>query len=323
MQDVDPGWRFATAEPRHRQSSSCIEVMIPDPNSKSSVIFWRMSALDLLSVVFLFPQDPVNIAATVRAMKNMGVGDLRLVRPCPYDPFRIEGVAHGTRDLVEKIRHFDSLDYALADCHRIIAFAGKRRSAKWERIPPRTVAERHLPELEAGHRVALLFGQEDHGLPNEALDRAQVLCMIPTTEHASLNLAQAVLVALYEFHLAAGDATRRIDAHRHQAGPATHEEWERMFTDAEAALDAVAFFRTRNPELVMRSLRSLAFRAKPDAREVTMLRAVAIEVQRTVDRITRGLAKGPWRRRDDAGGAPAAAADAPAADAARRSDPEP
>ncbi|HEY3287150.1 MAG TPA: TrmH family RNA methyltransferase [Gemmatimonadaceae bacterium] len=258
-----------------------------------------MPLLDRLSIVFLYPQDPVNIAATVRAMKNMGVSDLRLVKPCPYDPFRIEGVAHGTRDVVEKIRHFETLDEALADCHRVIGFAGKRRSAKWERLPPRAIAERHVEDLAAGHRVALLFGQEDHGLPNDALDRAQVLCMIPTTEHSSLNLAQAVLVALYEFHLVAGDATRRVEAHRHQAGPATHDEWERLFEDTERALDAIAFFRTRNPELVMRSMRSLAFRAKPDEREVTMLRAVAIEVQRTIDRITRGLAKGPWRRRGE------------------------
>lgn len=71
-----------------------------------------------------------------------------------------------------------------------------------------------------------------------------------------------------------------------------------MFEDTERALDDIAFFRTRNPELVMRSIRSLAYRAKPDSREVTMLRAVAIEVRRTVDRITRGLDKGPWRRRN-------------------------
>ena len=258
-----------------------------------------MSILDNLTVVLLFPQDPVNIAATVRAMKNMGVSDLRLVKPVAYDPFRIEGVAHGTRDLVEKIRHFDTLDEALADCHHIIGFAGKRRTAKWERITPRAAAERYAEKLTDGDRVALLFGQEDHGLANDALDRVHVQCIIPTSEHASLNLAQAVLVGLYEFHLAAGDATRHVEQHRRKAGAATHEEWERMFADAQSALDSIAFFRTRNPELVMRSIRSLAFRAKPDEREVTMLRAVAIEVLRTIDRITRGLAKGPWRRRDD------------------------
>jgi len=270
-----------------------------DPESEIRYLR-RMSLLDNLSVVFLYPQDPVNIAATVRSMKNMGVHDLRLVKPCPYDPYRIEGVAHDTRDVVERIRHFDTLDEALADCAHVVAFAGKRRSAKWERVAPRDLASRYVDDLTEGHRVALLFGQEDHGLPNEALDRAHVLCMIPTTEHSSLNLAQAVLVALYEFHLVAGDATRRVDAHRHPSPPASHEEWERLFADTEAALEAIAFFRTRNPELVMRALRSLAFRARPDAREVAMLRASAIEVLRTIDRITRGLAKGPWKRRDDA-----------------------
>jgi tRNA/rRNA methyltransferase/tRNA (cytidine32/uridine32-2'-O)-methyltransferase len=258
-----------------------------------------MSVLDRVSVVLLYPQDPVNIAGTVRAMKNMGVHDLRLVQPCEYDPYRIEGVAHGTRDLVERIQHFETLDAAVADCVRVAAFAGKRRAAKWERLTPRELAPRFLEDLAGGDRVALLFGQEDHGLANDALDRAQIVCTIPTTEHSSLNLAQAVLVALYELHVAAGDATQRVPAHRHHSGPATQEEWERMFTDTEAALDAIAFFRTRNPELVMRSVRSLAFRAKPDKREVTMLRAIAIEIQRTVDRLTRGLAKGPWTRRDD------------------------
>ncbi len=262
-----------------------------------------MSLLDHVTVVFLYPQDPVNLAGTVRVMKNMGVRDLRLVQPCEYDPYRIEGVAHGTRDIVERIRHFDSLNDAVADCARVVAFAGKRRAAKWERLTPRELAPRVIEDLAGGHRVALLFGQEDHGLANDALDRAQIVCTIPTTEHASLNLAQAVLVALYELHLAVGDATQRVAGHRHQAGPATQDEWERMFTDAESALDSIAFFRTRNPELVMRSLRSLAFRAKPDKREVTMLRAIAIEVMRTIDRVSRGLAKGPWKRADDAGAA--------------------
>ena len=36
-------------------------------------------------------------------------------------------------------------------------------------------------------------GREDKGLPNEILDRAHLVVTIPTTDHASLNLAQAVL----------------------------------------------------------------------------------------------------------------------------------
>ncbi|MBI3789843.1 MAG: RNA methyltransferase [Gemmatimonadetes bacterium] len=241
------------------------------------------SLLQQVRVVLLEPQDPVNIGATVRVMKNMGVDDLRLVRPCAYDPWRIEGIAHGTRDIVERIRHHDTLDEALADCVRVAAFAGKRRAAKWMVHAPREAA----PDLlaHAGHGpVALLFGREDWGLPKEALDKAQLTVHIPTTEHASLNLAQAVLVGLYELHLASGDATRRLKPPRKDAPPATNEQYEQFFTDAARALDTLNFFKTRFPEYVMRTVRSIAFRAGPDAREIQLFRAMAIEVVRSFER---------------------------------------
>ena len=247
-----------------------------------------MSALDQVTIVINRPQDPVNIAATVRVMKNMGIGDLRLVQPVAYDPWRIEGVAHGTRDLVARIRHYDGLEDALADCVHVAAFGGKRRAHRWPLMDPRALAPVMLERAAAG-RVALLFGQEDHGLPNEAIDRAHVLVTIPTTEHSSLNVAQAVLVACYELHLAAGDATRRIERHKHAAPLPKHDEWERALADIDRALAAIAFYRTRNPEHIMRSVRSLLNRAGPDSRELTLVRAMGIEVLRTIDRIKRGI----------------------------------
>ena len=243
-----------------------------------------MSVLDQVAVVLVKPQDPINIGATVRAMKNMGVSRLRLVQPCPYDPWRIEGVAHNTRDVVAKIQHFDTLDAAVADCVRVAAFAGKRRAAKWPTVTPRELAPHLLADAAEGP-VAIVFGQEDHGLAGESLDRAQLLVMIPTTEHSSLNLAQAVLVALYELHLAAGDVTRNIAPPKKAEGPAPHEEWERFHADAARALAALDFFKTRNEEQVMRSVRSLAARAMPDARELKMLRAMCFEVLRTIERV--------------------------------------
>ena len=244
------------------------------------------SALDAVHVVLYEPQDSINIAATVRAMKNMGAGSLRLVRPVEYDPNLIEIVAHDTRDLVANIRHFDTLDAALADCVRVAAFAGKRRAAKWTLLTPRAAAV-DLLDYAADGPVAVLFGREDHGLPNEALDRAHVVVTVPTTEHASLNLAQAVLVALYELHLLAGDATRTIARPRKHAPPATTEQFEQVFADGERALAALDFFRTRNNVHVMRTLRSLLFRAAPDAREILLVRSMALEVLRTIERVDR------------------------------------
>lgn len=242
------------------------------------------SRLDRVAVVLFEPQDPVNIAATVRAMKNMGLRDLRLVRPVAYEPERIEGVAHDTADLVQHgIRHYETLDEALADVIFVAAFTRRRRAAKRDVADARETADRVVAKAADG-TVAVLFGREDKGLPNSALDRAHLVSTIPTTEYASLNLAQAVLVAAYELHLAAGDATRSIAPPKHDAPPPTAEQLEQAFVDAERALVAIDFFKTRYPEHVLRSIRSLVFRAAPDARELTLLRAMAIEVVRTLGR---------------------------------------
>lgn len=272
----------------------------------------RSALLDAATVVLYEPQDPINIGATVRAMKNMGVRDLRLIRPVAYDLNRIEQVAHDTADVYRDIRHYETTEAALADCVRVAAFVGKPRAAKWARYNPRGVAE-HVASYASDGRVAYLFGREDHGLPRSALDLAHVTVTIPTTTHASLNLAQAVLVALYELHLQAGSATRRLPRPRKHAPPPTSEQFERTFTDVERALAALDFFKTRNPDLVMRALRSIFFRAEPDGREVDLARAVAIEVLRTVDRVDRrayqrGLA-------DSTGDGPSANVDSDAAPA--------
>ncbi len=246
------------------------------------------SLLAAVKVVLFEPQDPINIGAVVRAMKNMGVHDLRLVRPVKYDLTRIEQIAHDTRDVVDRIRHFDTLDEALADCVRVAAFTGRRRASRWAMHTPRTMAEDLLGVVEDGP-VALLFGREDHGLPGDAVDRAHTIVTIPTTAHYSLNLAQAVLIGLYELHLAAGDATRRLARPRKATPPPTADEIERTFTDVHSALNSIAYFKTRNPELIMRSIRSIVFRSNPDSRELTMLRTAAIEVLRTLERERKGL----------------------------------
>ena len=69
--------------------------------------------------------------------------------------------------------------------------------------------------------------------------------------------------------------------------PPTGEEWELFFKDAERALQAIDFLKTRNPEHVMRSMRSVFFRADPNSRELTLQRAVFIEIMRTIERVER------------------------------------
>lgn len=251
------------------------------------------SILSHIRVVLHEPQNPVNIAAVVRAMKNMGASTLRLVRSVEYDPYRIEGIAHNTQDLIERIEHYDSFEEATTDCNWLAAFTARRRAARWRRIDARAAAADLRDRVTAGEGVAIVFGREDNGLPNDILDRCQAHVTIPTTEHASLNLAQAVLIGLYELHLAAGDATREIAPPRKAAEPPSTADYERYFADARRALDAIQFFKTRSEDLIMRTLRSLTFRATPDLRELMLVRAMALETLHHLDRMRRGRESDP------------------------------
>jgi TrmH family RNA methyltransferase len=241
----------------------------------------------MILIVLHQPQDLVNIAHVVRAMKNFGFRDLRLVAPREYEAHRIEGIAHQTHDLLRRVVLYESLEPAIADCVHVVGFTARGRSAKRNLQRPRGAADEILQAAEAGP-VALLFGREDKGLSNEDLDRCHRIVTIPTDPgYASLNLAHAVVVMLYELALARGDDERAFKAPRRQAGAATVEEIERLFVDAEQALQAIEFFKVRDREHIMRTVREIVHRVPLDEREAKLLRAMAIEVVKYRDRLAR------------------------------------
>jgi tRNA/rRNA methyltransferase/tRNA (cytidine32/uridine32-2'-O)-methyltransferase len=248
-----------------------------------------VSRLARVRIVLWEPQDPVNIGATIRVMKNFGFADLALVNAVRGEPERLERVARSTEGFAEAIVHHATLADALAGCTTVYAFAGKVRAANWPIVTPHEMAERTLARLDAEDdaRVALLFGREDHGLSNDALDQSTAVVTIPTTEFMSLNLAQSVLVAAYELHVLNGKRQRHLPKRRTQAPPPTVEEREYAMFRIERALHALRFLDTREPALVLRAVRALIGRAEPNRRELGMLQAMAVEVERTVERETR------------------------------------
>jgi tRNA/rRNA methyltransferase len=236
-------------------------------------------------VVLHEPQELVNIAHVVRAMKNFGFRDLRLVDPREYDARRIEGIAHQTQDVVARVARFAALDAALADCVHVVGFTARGRTAKRNLQRPREAAAEIMAVGDTG-RVALVFGREDKGLSNTALDRCHRVVTIPTTpSYASLNLGHAVVVMLYELALARGAETRSFKPPRRPADAVRAEELERLFADTERALDAIAFFKTREREHILRTLREIGHRVPLDQREAKLLRAIAIEVVKHRERL--------------------------------------
>ncbi len=255
--------------------------------SPHSTLRIRVIGIMSITVVLHEPQDLVNIAHVVRALKNFGLRDLRLVSPREYDSYRVEGIAHQTQDVVARVARFDRLEEALLDCVHVVGFTARGRTAKRNLQRPRDAAREILTRAEAGP-VALLFGREDKGLPNEALDRCHRVVTIPTNPaYPSLNLAHAVVLMLYELGLARGDDDRPFKTPRREGPPATVGDLERLFADAEAALRVIEFFKTRQVEGVMRTVREVIHRTPLDEREAKLLRAMAIEVVKYGERLAR------------------------------------
>lgn len=242
-----------------------------------------------MSIVIVLdqPQDLVNIAHVVRGLKNFGFKDLRLVQPREYDAYRVEGIAHQTGDLLARVRTFGALDEAIADCVHVVGFTARGRTAKRYQQRPREAAA-EITHLAEDGLVALLFGREDRGLSNEALDRCHRVVTIPSeASYASLNLGHAAIIMLYELALARGAGDRPFKSPRRASEPAAVEEVERLFADVQRALEAIAFFKTRNAEGIMRTMRELVHRTPLDLREVKLLRAMAIEVVKYGERLAR------------------------------------
>jgi TrmH family RNA methyltransferase len=246
-----------------------------------------MDAANLRNVTVVLdqPQDLVNIAGAVRAMKNMGLSDLRLVRPGEFDAWRIEGIAHRSDDLVREARIFDSLEEALSDAIFVIGTSARARTAHRNYVRPREVADRIVERTRDG-RVALLFGREDRGLSNDALDLCHAVAIAPTAPgYTSLNLAQAVLLLAYEVALAAGTGREPLPRGRRSTRPATVEELENTYSALREGLRRIDFFKAREPEAILRTIRTLVGRAEPDLQEAGILRAIGFEIGYYLDRL--------------------------------------
>jgi TrmH family RNA methyltransferase len=238
-------------------------------------------------LILVNPQDIVNIASAVRIAKNFGIERVRLVNPEVFDPYRIEGIAHNTADLVARIELLDSLQAAVADCVFTAVLTARERAAKRRVLRPREAAVALMQEASAG-LVAIIAGREDSGLTNEELDLCHALVTISTDPaHRSLNLAQAVAIMAYEVWNARGGEQLPVKPPRNQAAPATSGQLEELFADWTRALWAIDFYKTRQPENVMRSFREVVFRAALDGREASLLRAMGIEVVRYLDRTSK------------------------------------
>lgn len=211
-------------------------------------------------------------------MANMGLRDLRLVSPREFDPTRVLRIAPHTESVMESLRLYDDLASALADAHWVVGTTARPRRRDQALLEPTSWAAEALARGVADNqRSALVFGREDRGLTNEELALCHARATIPTAgPHASLNLAQAVLIFSYE--LARTAAPAPADAPR--AAPPTVAEREAVVQAWERVLEQTGFFRSVPSDIGVAPLRELLGARDLQPKQLNLLRSLAKHLER-------------------------------------------
>lgn len=233
-----------------------------------------------LRFVLVETSHPGNIGAVARAMKTMGFSQLILVNPrFPDATGQSEAIAFasGAQDILANARIVGSIDEALEGCNFAAALSARLREFSPPIATPRALAA----QLAAsdGLNAALVFGNERYGLPNEAVEKCNVLINIPANpDYSSLNLAQAVQVLAYECRLAACGDVLPATAVGFQGDAAGVAQIDGMYAHLEQALVAIDFLDPDNPKKLMPRLRRLFSRTQLEAEEVNILRGIARQI---------------------------------------------
>jgi TrmH family RNA methyltransferase len=231
-----------------------------------------------IRIVLVAPSHPGNIGAAARAMKNMGLDQLVLVRPRQFPHAEASARASGADDLLTRARVVDSLAEAIADCGLVVATTSRERDQYFRVLDVRDAAARLVVEAQRAP-AAVIFGAERTGLTNEELESAHLLVRIPASaSYASLNLAMAVQLVAYEL-FCAGRAPR-VPSEPLAAPLATAAEMQRLFTHFAQVLEEIDFRdRTQTGTHLMARIRRFLQRAELDQNEVNILRGILTAVQ--------------------------------------------
>jgi tRNA/rRNA methyltransferase len=239
------------------------------------------------AIILVRPQLGENIGTAARAMLNCTLTDLRIVEPRDGWPnANAIAASSGADAVVNAARIYDTTAAAIADLNHVFATTARRRDMLKPVLTPRSAAPEIRRLEEAGAKVGVLFGMERKGLHNDDVALAEKIIEAPLNpDYMSLNLAQAVLMVAYEWHMAGIEAPEEfipgIDPEAERNRPATHEELVMLFEHLEGELDEAGFlFPPHKRPVMVRSIRNMLLRARLTDQEVRTLRGVIAALTR-------------------------------------------
>lgn len=247
--------------------------------------------LSKIRTILVHNSHPGNIGASARALKNMGLSALYLVAPKEFPSKEAEALASNAQDILATVKVFSTLEEALAGCTWVLGCSARQRKLSLPVFTVREASEKIIEHCtQFSGDIAILYGNEQHGLSNEELAMCAAQIVIPTAaEYASLNLAQAVQIVSYELFCAVFAEKERSEVETTLAEAKAeinfktnlitqtlpnYEALEEFYRALEKVLIHIQYLDPKKPGQMMTRLKHIFTRAKLDKTELTILRGM-------------------------------------------------
>jgi tRNA (cytidine32/uridine32-2'-O)-methyltransferase len=244
--------------------------------------------LERIRIVMVSTSHAGNIGSAARAMKTMGLTQLWLVNPSGFPGPKADAMAAGATDLLASAHVVASVDEAITGCGLVLGASARQRRIPWPHLHAGKGAAMALAQA-VNTDIAILFGREQSGLSNDELQRCHAHVEIPgNPEYPVLNVASAIQVICYELRkqwleaqqtVAMNAPLMPVELVRWDDVPASADRLEKFFVHCEQALLEIGFFEADTPKKLMARVRRLFLRARPDERELRMLRGMLSSAQ--------------------------------------------
>lgn len=238
----------------------------------------NMAYQDQTQIILESTSHPGNIGASARAIKTMGLTNLALVNPKKFPDFAASARASGAEDVLDNAEIYSSITAAAADCHTLFATSSRARSLETRRITPSEAGALIAKLHSEKQKVAIIFGNEQHGLSNEDLLRCQYQIVIPTSEvYSSLNLASAVQIICYELFVHASNNSY-LAAPLEE--PATAEQQAYLSEHLITTLHNIGYIKEHVNSHIKQKLQATLNKIPFSAKQVQIIRGVLTHIDK-------------------------------------------
>ncbi|RMG39155.1 MAG: hypothetical protein D6719_13945 [Candidatus Dadabacteria bacterium] len=238
-----------------------------------------MNWLNKFLIVLVRPCFSKNVGSIARAMSNFGFSNLRIVAG---DNLNIKEACvtacHGSF-ILDNIECYSSLDDAIADVELVIGFSARVGRQRMQPVELKKWSKNFWSQYYSSFpTTALVFGPEDNGLSWKDTTYCSQLVNIETPgPNRSLNLAQAVLLVLYEL-----SSNRQKDEQYDSLKTryATQQSFSQLDLLVEQVLTLSRFYGKGTPRQIPGIVRNLFRRIRPTAREMQILLGIFSRIEK-------------------------------------------